>query len=314
MNTTLVEMLREPEATAGGELVECGFCHAMVDEAELCSKCGEHLKNPTMADWGKRLPLGIEEGGRLNKDFDLVPLSWKLERDIGRAWENKRDRVTLGEHVTSILAHAVTRLGSADITKHSVTKKQLIFNQMYAGDVLYMYAYLRLVSLGKELRLRELVCERCRHKFDFVADVTSLEIMVRERAEHLRVPLKLRDGFKMAGDQRKKLTLRPNTWSMMDAHFSADNLAETFSRIVLSSVVGVEGLPEGSVVTEREIEQLTKYDMALFEQALDQVMGGPRWDIQGECPSCKSSFSILLDWSYQNFFSISYRSPQLMRR
>jgi RNA polymerase subunit RPABC4/transcription elongation factor Spt4 len=287
------------------------------DGTRTCPGCGDRLSWPTLIECGKTLPIGVEENGKLTKNFDLVALGWKIEKKIGESWEGRRDRITISDYIGTILAHTVTQIGGIEMAKHKFAKRLLIFNQMYAADVFYMYAYLRFVSLGKELRLKDTPCPNCSHRFLFFADVTSLEIITIGEPSQLEKEIKLRDGFEMGGDQRFAITVRPSRWNMLGSNLTGKALvsdADMFASMLINSVCGVDGMPAGASITEMQIEQLTKYDMAGIEEAMDEVVGGPQWQVEGECPKCHQPFFHLIDWSYDNFFARSSRSPRRGRR
>jgi hypothetical protein len=311
---SVFDLLHEDEPTTE----ESKYCYSCGESCppniKICPHCNEYSYLPTMAEWGKQLPIGIEEGSNLNKDFDIVPLSWKLEREIGRFWESRRSNLTISDYIGGILAHTVTRLGSSDFKKHRIDKRVLIFNQMFAGDVFYIYGYLRLISIGKDLRLDKVKCPHCNSEFEFTADLSSIEVVPRINLESLRKTLELRDGFEMAGELRKTLVIKPMIWNLMSVQLeSGFNQAEVFSDAFINSIDEIDGVPKGVMITEKQVSQLTKYDMSLIEEQIDKTTGGPRWEVEGKCTKCNGDFFSTIDWSYGNFFALSSRSVRPRR-
>ena len=309
------ELLRTVDEDVDG-LVLCTKCgHQNKEGTRLCGGCGNQLRWPTLGECGKNLPIGIEENGKLIKPFDLKPLDWKLEKQIGDEWKGRRDQITVSDYVGTILSYTVTTIGDMDLQKHKFPKRLLIFNQMYSADVFYIYAYLRLISLGSELKVKDTPCPSCGHKFLFVADLTSIEVVTATDPSKLIKKVTLRDGFELAGERRFEIRIKPTRWNMMGNQFGdADTDAQMFAVMLMNALDGVEGLPEGATITQREIEQFSKYDMAIIDEEMDEVLCGPRWEIEGKCPQCHADFFHLINWGYESFFSISSRSPRQRRR
>jgi len=310
---TLAELLHEDESDNEEFLcTSCGYSQAT--EFRKCPNCKKWLGWPTLAEWGKQLPIGVHMNKSFDKSFDLVPLDWKLKREVGRSWTKLGDQITLSEYVGTILSHTVTHVGGQDITKFKFPKRLLIFNQMYQADVFYIYAYLRLMSMGNELKLKNLGCVSCGHRFDYVADIATLEVVVVDNPEDMIKEIKLKDGFDMGGERRFVLKVKPPLWNMLGSGFpSTLNDAEMFAAMIMSATHEIEGMGE-AVLTETQVAQLSLYDLELCQDTLNEVIAGPRWEIEGVCPKCESAFFYALDWTYSNFFVHSFRSPQLGRR
>lgn len=186
---------------------------------------------------------------------------------------------------------------------------------MFQADVFYIYAYLRLLSLGKEMNLGEIRCVSCGQQFPYTADLTTLEVVVIGSPSELVSEIKLHDGFEVGGDLKTKIKVKPPLWSMMGSSFPTNlNEADMFLAMLANCVVEIEGMPEGAVMTEREVSQFTKLDVEICEDAMDKILAGPRWEIEGACPKCDAPFYDLIDWSYDSFFALSSRSPRRRRR
>lgn len=310
---TLAQLLVEEDGEEQCECPKCGYSQSK--EFSHCPKCKEWISNPTIADWGQQLPIGVESNGKFIRSFDLKPLSWAIEREINQQWGARRDRLNLAEYVGTILANTITNVGGQDITKFKHDKKLLIFNQMYQADVFYMYAYLRLSTLGHEMDLGEIKCPSCRHLFPFVADLSTLEVGIIENPDDLIFDVELKNGFDMSGDNKTKLKMKPPLWNMLGSNFPTSiNDAEIFLAMMINCTFIIEGMPEGTVLTEREVAQLTKYDTEICQDAMEGVLAGPRWEIEGKCPKCGEPFYDLIDWTYDRFFAISSRSPRRKKR
>lgn len=307
---SLVELLHEDDADSEDDCL-CTHCgYSQPTNFRTCPKCQKWVGWPTLAEWGKQLPIGIQLNDQFNKEFDLVPLDWKLEREIGRSWAKRQDRLTLSDYVGTILAHTVTSVGGQDMSKFKFSKRLLIFNQMFQADVFYIYAYLRLVTMGNELKLKDLKCMSCGHKFDYVADISTLEIVTIDNPTSMISEIALRDGFEMNGEQRFKLRVKPPLWNMLGSAFPTSlNEADMFAAMLMNATHAIEGMPDGAVLTEMQVSQMGKYDIEVCQESLNEVIAGPRWEIEGVCPKCEVSFFEAIDWTYDRFFVRSSRSP-----
>jgi hypothetical protein len=319
----LQELLTSPEEEKKDEeefvdTTICETCGGDVEEGvEICPLCGGLTELQTIASLGKRLPIGVELDGKLEKGFDIKPLGWGLEREIGREWAKRRKTLDIGKYISTILAHTVLKIGPHDVTALSMNRRFQVFAEMFAGDVFYMYAYLRLISTGKEMSLRGLTCYECNHSFSFVADVSTLGVVCFETIQEMEREIKLQDGFEMGGGHRDTFILRPPKWRMMSdplAQGSLANDAELFGAMLMHSVVEVKGLNRGAAITERELDKMTKPDLEICKEGMELLIGGPRWFVDSACPKCKEEFFYEIDWSYQNFFARSSTSRRRKKR
>jgi hypothetical protein len=312
---SVLELLNEIEEPENEHV--CQNCGYVQEELfTICPNCKKRANNPTLGEWGKQLPIGIEqEDGTFLRSFDMKPLDWPKEREINRHWGASRGNLTLSNYIGTILACTVTSIGNQDITKFKIPKRLLIFNSMYQGDVFYMYAYLRILSLGNEMKLGQIRCSMCGHQFPYTADLSTLETVVINKPEDLLHQITLKDGFEMGGDHKTKLVVKPPLWNMMGDSLPKNlNSADMFLSMLTHSVVSIEGLPDGAILTEKELSQFTKMDIEICEDVLEDVLAGPRWEIEGTCPKCDETFYDLVDWTYDNFFAISSRSSRRRRR
>jgi hypothetical protein len=312
---SLAEILLEGDSDEDNECL-CTHCgYSQQSTFRTCPTCKKWVGWPSLAEWGKQLPIGVERNDTFDKSFDLVPLDWKLEREVGRSWDKRREQLTLSEYVGTILAHTVTQIGSQDISKFKMAKKLLVFNQMYQADVFYVYAYLRLISMGKEMKLKDMRCISCSHKFNYTADLSTLEIVVIDNPEDMITEIKLRDGFEMSGEVRNVLKVKPPLWNMLGAAFPTSlNESDMFAAMLMNCTYEIEGMPDGAVLTETQVSQFSKYDVEVCQESLDEVIAGPRWEIEGVCPKCEVAFFEAIDWTYERFFALSSRSHRRGRR
>ncbi len=317
LSPSLFDLLSNTDEIDTIETMVCETCDADVPVGvETCPECGGRTELPTIAELGKRLPIGVEINGALEKSFDLIPLSWEIERKIGKDWAKRRNNIDVGSYIGVVLANTVTKIAQYEISKMPLEKRLLIFNEMFAADIFYMYAYLRLISSGKDLQLKGIRCVSDAHSFMYTADVSTLGVVCFESIEKFEKKIKLENGFEMGGSHRDTLIIRPTKWNMMSEPLSTGNpnSIEMFGAMLINSVVEIVGLERGALMSELQLKQMSKPDLEICREAMDQVLGGPRWFIEGECPICGEEFYFELDWTYENFFARSYTSRRRRKR
>lgn len=310
------KLLREPKQPEPEDnTFRCRMCDAKLEEGtDMCPYCGEPARLITLSSLGKKLPIGILDKSpngesRFLKDFRVSKLDWNKEREVAATWKNvsQRSDVTILDYILCLLAHTVTDIGGASMEKHDIDHRMYILGEMFAGDVFYMYAYLRVHSIGPEFHLRNVMCPKCQHVVPvYEVDLSSIEVLTRDDPEDITKDVELRNGFKLAGDVRKKITLQPASFRVV-AHSELDDDAQFFADVLKSACTQIEGV-EGAVITDDEIAQMSPYDLALVRSENDWLAGGIDWSIDIECESCKTKFNRIIDWRYGNFFSLSSRS------
>lgn len=328
MSKSIQELLLDGDDLPEGEVSipvsddeACPRCGIENDSgAAACWSCGSRMVLPTLAEYGRKLPIGVVSGDspnfKLNKRFDIIPLTWPIERAIGRYWTKKREALNLSEYIGAILAYTVSQVGETDMTKMKMPDRLLFFNQMFMADVFYMYAYLRLISLGSELSIRGLVCTdpSCSHRFNYTADVSSLGVVTIDDTSALERTITLPNGFEMAGETRKKLVLRPPKWGVMAEPNFTRSEQDIFETTFSSSVVEIDGLGRGVAMLPHNFDSFTKTDIEYAKEEADPMFAGPKWTVEGKCPKCSERFFFELDWKFDSFFGRSFVSRQRRNR
>jgi len=302
------------------ESVACPCCGCDNDYgATFCWNCGGNIILPTLAERGKRLPIGIlsgdkDKGYSLDKRFDLIPLTIPIERVISRSWAKARDSLSIAEYIGTILAYTITQVGDCDMSKLNVNKRMDKLNSMFVGDIFYMYAYLRLISMGKQMTLNGIQCHECSHKFNFVADVSSIGVSVLEDPKTIERSIKLQDGFDFGGSHRDCVIVQPARWDSMNIRVGFITEHEVHESTIINSIVEVEGVARGAILTRNQYDTFSKVDVEIIKEELEKFPLGPRWSIEGTCPNCGEHFFFLLDYMYESFFARSFTSKQQKRR
>lgn len=286
----------------------CGTVFSSVDQ-DRCNECRMLRRRRTLSEMGATLPIGIKSGNVFNRSFEAVPITYAVEREIRRAWGSSR-RISVAEHTATILSHTIKSVGGVPLGAKSHDHRVLIFNQMYQADVLFMYAYVRLLSMGKEMTLKGLRCPSCNAEFDFPCDVGSMEV-VELPPDIMTREIVLQDGFKTGERVKKRIVVGPPMWLAWGNQLKKNpTTLDLFASMLSSAIINIEDTPDGVTLTDSELMQLTKTDLEICEYELGMLNAGPLWEVSGVCPSCGEKFFFSLDWSYDSFFSRSYRSPR----
>lgn len=291
------------------EFIECDACGEKVFdlELEICPFCNNSVKLPSIVEYGKRLPVGIIQNNILNKEFDLKKLTWGIEKNISAMMMTPEYRRTesIGKYIATILAHTVTNVGGTDITNFTYDKKIRLFNSMYQGDIFYMYAYLRLISVGHEMWMKNAQCiNNNNHVFDYCLDVSSLKVLHIERPEQLKHTFELHDGIIIEKEAKKRVTIVPQRWEAIDLAVGTSEM-EMFEKMFLSSLDSIEGMPDIDL-PEHKLENITKTDMNIIKNNLDTKMMGPIWSIEIKCPQCNQRMFHSVNWMFDDFFTNSF--------
>lgn len=310
---SLIDMLEAGDSTE--ETVTCTICnHTTVKSNERCPHCHRLLRMPTISDYGKKLPIGVFDGKKLLKEFDVQKLTYNVEWKVDEDWKrfiraNRGEGVTGFHYIMTVLANAVTNFVGKDF------QKKFNFNQRLAmlrkapiGDVIYMYAMVRLETLGNILELYDIECLHCRRKLDmFKADLSTLEISTIESVGEFFRVIALQDGFTFNGKENcKKIKIQPPTYmSLVDA---PDNKVAAQTAQIKEAVIEIEDFGESSILTDEDFERMTRQDRIYLSREIDRHSGGPNWLVEINTCKCGKKFNILLPvFSHEDFFSDSFR-------
>jgi hypothetical protein len=314
-------LLRESKSKTQDVQIRCRVCESIVDEdVDLCPYCGEPVRLITLSELGKKLPIGVLDTNstgeqKLLKDFNVSRLDWVKERAVAETWKTLIDRKdqTVLDYILCILANTVTDIGGVSLSKHDVDHRIYIIGEMFAGDVFYMYAYLRVHSIGNEFQLKNVKCPSCGKVIPiYEIDLSTIEVLTRDDPNDITHDVILKHGFKLGGELRKKITLQPASFRVV-SHADINNDALFFADVLKSSCTKIDGV-DGGVITDTEIEQMSPYDLALVRSENDFLAGGVDWSIDITCQKCSHKFTQMIDWRYGHFFALSSRSKTIEKR
>ncbi len=271
---------------------------------------GLNLKETTVKELGLNLPLGISDGADgLVKSFALRPWRFKEEKELGELAEKNPD-ANLAQHVAMVVATMCTRLGPHNFEEMKWEEKLVHLGQMWMGDVFYIYILLRMQSLGGTLELRP-KCATCRKEFDFDGILKSIRVLTGSVLSDALWNYKLEAPFEIRGKKAETLIMGPPRWNVLEMMDEAavTNSGLRKAGIIIGAIHGVEGEEHRLVLSESDIEEMTKKDIEELSEKIDKNSAGPDMFIEGKCPQlrCRSEFKQVIDWRYDNFFGVSSR-------
>jgi hypothetical protein len=261
----------------------------------------------TLGELGPQLPIGIpDKTGALQRA--LAVRKWRLpeEREIG-ALRAKHKHKNVGKYVSALLAKMCTQLGPHRFDgSQEDPKRMLMIDQMYLGDVLYAYVWLRYKSMGPDMPLHP-SCPYCQEDFRYKGDLSTLDVAMATELRATIWDYELREPIKMRNREIRKLTLGPPLLSALTAaNVDELNTGNSKSTLIYGSVKSLEGLGE-IIPAPGELDDLCKYDIEELSRLMDERTLGPIMMIKGRCPApaCGRDFQIPIEWTTEDFFSTS---------
>jgi len=308
---TVFELLNQANEV---ELITCKMCgHTTTSDQERCPHCNAFLKLPTLAQYGKRLPIGILVDRRLLKDFEVRKVDFKVESEISETWKRfiekaRREQLTTLQYILNVLCHTITKLGGRDFQELPFAQRMAVLHKLYDGDPYYMYTYVRIETIGPNIDLLNLECFNCGNQIpEFSADLTSLEVATIETPNDLYKEVMLRDGFTFSKREGcKRLKIQPTTInSVLNA--SSLNATQQKAEQIREAVIEVEDFGDASFLDNHDLETMTKPDFDMLIKVISRHTGGPDWSVTVEGCKCGKDFRVLLPARYEDFFARSFR-------
>lgn len=279
-----------------------------------------NIKVVTLKENGPRLPLGMQDPatGELIKHIATRRWTLRTEKALGKMRdENKRENPV--RFISMVIAGLCEQLGTlsiADPQKIGTSKTArndwnltlASISQMWYGDVLYAWIWLRRSCLGAEVDM-DLTCPRCRSSVSIQGDLDTLEIHVAESIEDTFWEYELASPFQVRGHNIEKLVIGPYKWSIVERAANTGELdtGDFKSAMIWASIRQVVGLDD-IALTETEIEDMDKVDVEALVAEIDKHNIGPDMSVVVDCGKCKNEFRSSLNWSYDSFFGVSGRS------
>lgn len=267
---------------------------------------------PTLADVGRRLPLGYrDQTEKLHREFEIVEWDWDVEEELGELAEKNQD-MKMGVYISEIVGRGLKSLGELDFTKLRRSQRRLVVSQLYHADVLFVYAWIRIAALGKNLKLEKFKCESCQFEHVGVAgDLTTLRVKIHRGEDVPTTEVELERGFRYGKSEVRRVRVGPMKWAFMETSdvSTLTNPAKLRIATLRYGVVGVEGVENGApvVITREHAREMGPGSVNRLVAAVNEVGGGILFEIDGECVRCRAKFSQTINWVYDSFFELSSR-------
>jgi len=265
-----------------------------------------------LADLGPHFPIPPRfRDGKIseNTSFSFIPWDMEVEEKLADLMESSK---TVGQFVSSMMGLLLDQFCGMDFQSKSKEEKVLLINQLEFSNVMYMYIYLRVDELGKELRL-DVTCPRCKKlNKDYVADLETLDVEIKSPNIHPRTityqlvrPITLEDGQIISA-----IEFDVNKWEYMErvtqeiAKNAAKMKSLMFENAIVHMKVGDQPV-KGFHEVKNTLKKLKKVDI---EKAMEMVVrnnAGPDMKIGGNCVHCQGEWFRALDWRYDSFFDSS---------
>lgn len=268
----------------------------------------EEVKKPKVVllkDLGPQLPLGVLcEDGSYDKTIEVKRWTAREELELGELREENKDS-SMPKYITMVLASMCTRIGPWDFEKMKPVEKHLKISQMFAGDVLYLYCWLRYKSLGGELVMK-LTCPNCDKDFDYNFDIENIEVKCGNMLEEFQWEYKLRDPFKIRDKKNSGFLMGPHRWNALETlgSVSSPNTGEVKLKVIHSNIQHLLDSPEVKIISEKELLDLTKIDLETLITRIDNDRLGPDMSFETKC-KCRRKFTRSIKWEFDDFFGVS---------
>jgi hypothetical protein len=272
------------------------------------------IKQISMEELGQSMPMGIQIGDGIPvKSFATREWRMKEERELGALRDQQRGH-SIGQFVATILSTMCTHIGPYDFEKLKTVEKLIHISQMFVGDVFYVYTWLRIVSLGHNLKL-DIKCPSCSNKFKFNANLNTLDIGTAEKFEDTCWNYKLRKPFVIRNKEVTEFLMGPPRWIALEGlkDIGSMDTGSAKAGMILGSIIAisnwldVNGKPTQVALAINEIDEMCKADIESITAEMDDNAIGPNMSIEGNCPKCHSNYVMPIDWSFDSFFGSSGR-------
>lgn len=244
--------------------------------------------------------------GKLQKDIACKPWRGREEREVGQLRGESREE---GNSTTKLLAYMFERIGHHDFTGMSMPEREVVVSQMFFGDALYAYVWLRTQCIGDLLSL-DLTCPNCSFEFKYKADLSTIEVRTAEELEAVSWEYELKHPFEIRGKPATAFELSPSRWATIHRatktalETGVVNPNSTKMDVMQSCIAGIAGVGP-LALAPHELDDMTKLDIEGLAGQIDEHEIGPDMMISEKCPRCRRRVRVSLDWDYASFFESS---------
>lgn len=263
------------------------------------------MQQTKLQDLGYSLPCGLAApDGSRKRNFSFRPWRGSDERKVSKV-RAENPAISPSAFATHVLAYFLKSWCGHDFDRMSMPERELLLSGAYAGDFYDAWFQLRRDVIDDELRLR-LTCPLCRYQFVYGVKLGTTDVWVAEDGEDLKRQLRLKHGFRWREKDSKWVQLAPVRWRALEGMSGVGlDTGAIKAEVILGSIVGLDG-HEGPVLATPDLfDELTKADIELLKDAVDEIHLGPSLSIEVDCPKqgCGNSIKRWISWVYDDFFS-----------
>lgn len=285
---------------------------------DIMDKKEEVSNRKTLKELGSLLPIGLipkPEWKFAPKDNSFKFKEWGFEQEQEIA-KLKNKENSSGKFAAEVMNMMLDELGGVKWDSIGEAKR-LVLNQLYMGDMLYLYICLRIEALGHEFALNGILCPHCGHKHkEFVADLRDIDVdtLPKDEKPDQLFEYKLKKPIKYShkgsdGEVPEDITLfkiARSKWQTMEelTMEMAENGALAKKCILKGSIAGYND-SEGYVDADKMIGSLKKIDYEMMDKFIGMHNLGPTIVVADDCKSCGKKWAQQINWSYDHFFGAS---------
>jgi hypothetical protein len=198
----------------------------------------------------------------------------------------------------------LSRFGDIDFENIKDQERHNTISQAFMANVYYSYVYLRREALGPDINM-QIRCPAC-HKLQksIQGNLDTLEVSTAESLADAEWRYTLLDPLSIRGGVVKMLRMGPAKWFSIERLPAQRglNFGVAKAALIQGSLLGTDS--ERTVLTEDDLDGLSKRDLENLTRLMDKYHVGPNMAVEVTCP-CGEEIRSSLDWSYDSFFSTS---------
>lgn len=275
------------------------------------------MRTTTLGELGAQLPIGRPNGEKLDKGFKLRTFKSRIERHLGVWEESNRNTLDPGQllsmKVAKLLSMLVEEIGGKAISVaedgSSTAEGELSVHNWYFSDVMYLYLFARVQSLGPELE-HPVACSagKCDFKTDSAKfDLSTVDVRVADSPKDLSVWVPLKRPFKVRNDiVLNQVKIEPLRWSTMAKPGVLGGSTMTITQESLQDCIcAINGDDKEFRLLPTEMDEMEKIDRVRINRFANKVAAGIDLETNLTCPKCGTVISNPLNWTYDYFFDAS---------
>jgi len=281
------------------------------------------MRRTTLAELGNHMAIGLETpAGPRPTQFAFRP--WGTQDDLAIGKERADNpAMNPAELLDRILARMLTQWGTHDFTSCGEGEKMLILSRSWSADLFTAWAQLRRATCGASMP-EQIRCRGCRKTYGYDIDLDTLEVDVLDEDDFVHHEVDLFDGLVVPGKSGTKnrhttVTIAPIRWEVYRT-LQMKDLASAKQKLVGASVVGAglgdDDRPLESFWLAPELQgvELSKKDLEMLSDDINETSFGPKLRIEPTCPTCGAVTVEAISWVYDGFFSVRASSRSHRRK